>query len=86
MPLHWVIAAFNLTHDKSLYFAKANNKPSLYHALSAAIDTGATVISIRLIHPIPEGKPLPQQPTQQIDTLDTTPKPTPYGTQSEKGQ
>jgi len=86
MPLHWVIAAFNLTQDKSLYYAKAKNKPSLYHALSAAIDAGATVISIRLIHPIPEGKPLPQQPTQQIHTLDPSPQPPPDRAQSEKGQ
>jgi len=86
MPIHWVLAAFNLTQDRAILYAKAGNKTSLHHLLDRAIDQGATVISIRMIHPIPEGKPLPQQPTQQIDTLDPSPQPPPERAQSEKGQ
>jgi len=86
MPIHWVLAAFNLTQDRALLYAKAANKTSLHHLLDRAIDQGATVISIRMIHPIPEGKPLPPPPTQQIDTLDPSSQPPPDRAQSEKGQ
>jgi len=86
MPIHWVIAAFNLTQDKALLYARAKNKPSLQHALSTAIDAGATVISIRLIHPIPEGRPLPDQPQGPPSNLDTSPHEAPDGQQRDKGQ
>jgi len=86
MPVHFVLAAFNLTQDRALLYAKAKNKPSILHLLSRAIDEGATVISIRLIHPIPQGRPLPGQPQGPPSDLDTSPHEAPDGQQRDKGQ
>jgi len=86
MPVHFTLAAFNLTQDRALLYAKAGNRTSLHHLLDRAIDEGATVISIRLIHPIPEGRPLPDQPQGPPSDLDTSPHEAPDGHQRDKGQ
>ena len=55
--VHWTIAAFNLHQDRSLLYKKAKTVHTLAIYLRQAIDRGATVISIRRIHPPPETQP-----------------------------
>lgn len=72
--IHYTIAAFNLSQDRSLLYRKTASPETLANIVKLALDKGATVISIRRIHPSPQPK-----------LLDQTPDPSPEGSQSEKG-
>jgi len=72
--IHYVVAAFNLSQDRALLYSRASNITSVNHLVKKALDAGATIISIRRIHPIPTGT--------QLDITPTTP---PDRDESEKG-